>query len=102
MTQQELDALKALADAATPGPWEVEHHSGILVDGVPSTCAVLTSQEYDMASFGDDLQGYFDAAFIAAAASSAAWTAMPQAMMVSSSPSEWTCALPNWKVVPFS
>ena len=67
MTQQELDALKALADAATPGPWEVEHHSGILVDGVPSTCAVLTSQEYDMASFGDDLQGYFDAAFIAAA-----------------------------------
>ena len=22
MTQQELDALKALADAATPGPWE--------------------------------------------------------------------------------
>ena len=23
MTQQELDALKALADAATPGPWEV-------------------------------------------------------------------------------
>ena len=52
MTQAELDALKALADAATP---------------VPSTCAVLTSQEYDMASFGDDLQGYFDAAFIAAA-----------------------------------
>ena len=28
MTQQELDALKALADAATPGPWEEVAESG--------------------------------------------------------------------------
>ena len=28
MTQQELDALRALADAATPGPWEEVAESG--------------------------------------------------------------------------
>ena len=67
MTQAELDALKALADAATPGPWEVEQHSGILCNGTPSTCAVLSSSECDMASFGDSEQALADAAFVAAA-----------------------------------
>ena len=29
MTQQELDALKALADAATPGPWWIEGYASM-------------------------------------------------------------------------
>lgn len=66
-TQEQRQQWRALAQAATPGEWCVEQHSGILHDGTPSTCAVLTSDEYDMASFGDDEQAMFDAAFIAAA-----------------------------------
>ena len=33
MTQQELDALKALADAATPGPWLPSHNVDAPSDG---------------------------------------------------------------------
>ena len=72
-TQEQRQQWRALAQAATPGEWWVEQHSGILHDGTPSTCAVLTSDEYDMASFGDDEQAMFDAVFIAAAR-----TAVPQ------------------------
>ena len=92
----ELDAIKARRDAITPGVWEVGsmYTTGDAVVGIADNRIVCV--------LGAEEQCHTDAAFIAAAASSAAWTAMPQAMMVSSSPSEWTCALPNWKVVPFS
>jgi hypothetical protein len=65
-TEQQRQEWARLAEAATPGEWVVEQHSGILHEGAPSTCAVLTTEEYDLASFGDSEQAMFDATFIAA------------------------------------
>jgi hypothetical protein len=65
-TAEQRQEWARLAGAATPGVWTVEQHSGILHEGTPSTCAVLTTEEYDLASFGDSEQAMFDSAFIAA------------------------------------
>ena len=64
MTQAELDALKALAEAATPGPWLpcTDTHEGVLWEawGCTPTVTARTELQADMAAQAD-------AAFIAAA-----------------------------------
>ena len=66
MTQQELDALKALADAATPGPWESE-----LTGGCYTVWGKADAMGYDGIVTTDYLNPRLDdssnAAFIAAA-----------------------------------
>lgn len=57
MTEQELDALKALADAATPGPWARDAH--YVFRDVNEATGVLAATQSNAA-------GNADAAFIAA------------------------------------
>ena len=57
MTQAELDALKALADAATPGPWATGDEDGMIYVG----------NEFDSDTVAYCGQSLDDAAFIAAA-----------------------------------
>jgi hypothetical protein len=68
MTQQELDALKALADAATPGPWRAvdsPDNPGREVD----ICSGATVFSEWVATLGHPMHEEVraDAAFVAAA-----------------------------------
>ncbi len=63
MTQQELDALKALANAATPGPWRVAEYNTVAADG---RRILKCRDQYDGVRLAVHDNAKADAAFIAA------------------------------------
>lgn len=76
MTQQELDALRQLADAATPGPWEVQYTLFDDEDFAPdldidahvhTTARVDACDDGYICGTGAEPSCHADAAFIAAA-----------------------------------
>ena len=64
MTAAELAALKALADAATPGPWEAGEYNRVTADG---RHILKCRDQYDGVRLAIHDNAIADAAFIAAA-----------------------------------
>lgn len=64
MTAAELAALKALADAATPGPWEAGEYNRVTADG---RHILKCRDQYDGVRLAIHDNANADAAFIAAA-----------------------------------
>lgn len=70
-TTQDFSQLRALADAATPGPWAFGTFHRLLVvpsrDGVPDKHSAIADFGPGAMPWTDDKQAYYDAEFCAAA-----------------------------------